>query len=371
MIRITTFQLYAILAILIGPFAFLEVPKRMLNLLHNNAWLATAAAIVPGLLIILMFEHIISKSTRPFPLLLEEHLGPIPGKILAFLYIPVFLVICAFTLRLFVDFVDSNVLPQTPLSIFIAAILLIGYLGIKSGFTQFARICEIIIYIELSFSFVILLLPLIQKPAVENILPVGFMNIKDFIAGTTSTATIMGRVFPVLTLAFFVKDRSTVGPTLRAVLYTFIMLMTLTTVVTTFQFGGDFASTLTFPTFTLVRMINIGDFLTNLDIFFIGIWILGIFGALTIPWFISCYTTQQLFRLKGYSFIAAPTALIIGVTSLLMSRNILELKVLTEHIMIYIYALFLIVIPFLVFLITLFKPPPDSILPEPPRLKEL
>ena len=77
MFRISHFQLYCILLLLVGPVAFLETPNILIIHLGCNAWLAAIGAIVPGILLAAMFQYIIKKSSQPFPLLLEEHLGKI------------------------------------------------------------------------------------------------------------------------------------------------------------------------------------------------------------------------------------------------------------------------------------------------------
>ncbi|HRX20236.1 MAG TPA: hypothetical protein P5273_00840, partial [Syntrophomonadaceae bacterium] len=88
--------------------------------------------------------------------------------------------------------------------------------------------------------------------------------------------------------------------------------------------------------------------------------VLGIFLVLTVAWFMACFTAQQMLGLKEYQFIAAPTSLIIGVLSILMSRNILELRILSFAIIPSLYLISFIFIPFIVWLFALFKPPTDS-----------
>ncbi len=66
----------------------------------------------------------------------------------------------------------------------------------------------------------------------------------------------------------------------------------------------------------MIRLARIGDFIQNLDIVFIAVWIMGIFGAVTIPWFMACFTTQKVFNLQDYRFLAAPSAVIIGILSI-------------------------------------------------------
>ncbi|HBK53190.1 MAG TPA: hypothetical protein DDZ44_04550, partial [Syntrophomonas wolfei] len=57
---------------------------------------------------------------------------------------------------------------------------------------------------------------------------------------------------------------------------------------------------------------------------------------------------------------AAPSSLIIGVFSILMGKNILELLAVSMHIIPLLYSFVFILLPFLLFLLTLFKPYPES-----------
>jgi spore germination protein KB len=140
-------------------------------------------------------------------------------------------------------------------------------------------------------------------------------------------------------------------------LLSYILLMSLITITTVVALGGQNSSLFTFPAFVAIRLVSIGDFIHNIDIIFIGVWIMGIFGVLSIWWFMACYTIQKVFNLHDYRFLAAPTALIIGITSILLSPNILELTLLTNKILAPVYYFFLLFIPLVVFVITLFKAP--------------
>ncbi len=89
-----------------------------------------------------MYEVIIKKSREPFPIMLEEHLGKIAGRLLGSVYIFIFLLTCAFNLRVFLEFMKMMVLPMTPISIFIGVILLVGFMAIKNGLSGVARYSE-------------------------------------------------------------------------------------------------------------------------------------------------------------------------------------------------------------------------------------
>lgn len=356
MYKISNFQLYTLMMSLLGPIAFLEMPKRLIPLVSNTAWLAAVTAIGPGTLIMAMFLYIIRKSSSPFPAMLEEHLGRWIGKILGFLYFLIFLLVCSYTVRLFVDFAETNVLPGTPISVHVMLLVILGYTAIKAGFENFTRVCEIVVVVGLGFSVLVLGLVFIQQVDFSHLLPLFYIKPKPFSLAVLSASSVVGRTLPILTLAFFSNNPAGIRSVFIKSLVTYIILISITTMAAIVMFGGEAASIYTFPTFSMIRIINIGEFVQNIDIAFIGIWILGIFAALTIPWFMACFTLQQVFNLKDYRFIAGPTALIIGVLTIQTADNILELDVLTTKIIPVTYSFFFIIIPFFVFLRLLFKP---------------
>lgn len=150
------------------------------------------------------------------------------------------------------------------------------------------------------------------------------------------------------------------------VLFSYIPFIILTVLGIIITLGTIPALDFIYPTFSMVRLARIGAFVQNIDILFIGIWVLGIFGAVTVPWFMACYITQKVFNLRDYRFLAAPSTLIIGVLSIAMAENNLEVTIWNTRIIPQLYLFFFILIPFLIFIITLFKPYPQNYTPEVP-----
>jgi spore germination protein (amino acid permease) len=337
------------------PVNLLIVPKVLTSYLGNNAWLAIIASLVPGTLIIYIYYSIIKKSLQPFPLLLEEHLGIIPGITLSFIYVFFFILASSLTLRIFVEFIESNVLPGTPISVFIGVMLITAFLGIKSGLTNIARMAELITYVGVPFTFLMIALTLTHNPDFGNLKPFAYMSSKGFASALIFATMPLLNMFPMLTL-FHHFQQNSFKPMFQ-VLLSYILLMSLITISTVVALGGQNSSLFTFPAFVAIRLVSIGDFIQNIDIIFIGVWIMGIFGVLSIWWFMACYTIQQVFNLHDYRFLAAPTALIIGATSIMLSPNILELNLLANRILAPVYYFFLLFIPLIIFLITLFKTP--------------
>jgi spore germination protein KB len=362
--RITNFQMYCIFLVFMGPAAILEQPHVIIHILANNSWLALIASLFPGLLLIAMYSYIIKKSSQPFPQLLCEHLGAIPGKVLGFFYIFVFMLVAAYTLRLFIEFMKMNVLPATPISVFIAVLLLIGFVTIKLGLEALARSSELVSFAGLPMTFVVIIIAIVGNFHPERLRPVFHVDSQTFMLGLLTCTTLIGKFAPVLMLGFFLPDKNRSYTVMKYLLYTYILLITLTTTGIIITRGALPSMNLTFPTFSMIRLARIGTFIQNIDIFFIGILIIGVFAAVAFPWLLACFTTQKILGLDDYRFLAAPSSLILGILAILIGSNNLEVVIWSKTIMPAVYAVSFILIPLLLFIAVLFKPGSDQNNPD-------
>jgi spore germination protein KB len=360
MIRINNLQIYCLLILVTVPSAFLITPAIVTELVSNNSWLAILAASIPATLLILMYIYILSKSSEPFPEMLVSCLGKVVGKIVGFLYIIMFLAGAAITLGIFISFIGSSIVPDTPLSVYIGLMLLVSYFALKTGLQNIARVSELLILFGLPLSFIILLISLLHNPDFKNLMPIAYISYKTFAYGTYEGFIILSNLVAVLVLAYFSTKREKIPSTLFYVLITYIALIALTAAITIMHFGPDYTDLSTFPIFKLVRGITIGDFIQNIDAAFIALWITGIFGSISVKWFLACYFTQQVFSLRDYRFIAAPSSVALGIMALMSGKNIVQLQITLAKVVPVIYSVFYIFIPLILFLILLFKPAPSA-----------
>ena len=364
---ISNFQIYCLILNSFTPLAFLIVPMVVIHDAHHGAWVAVLASALPSLLLVYVYMYIIRRTERPFPKLLEDCLGKIPGKIIGFIYILGFLFATCFTLSYFVSLIGSSITPATPLSVYFGAMLLAGYYALKTGLENISRLSEIITLLLFPIAVLLVFISMAQTPQFSFLTPVFHAGFANFSRGILYSFIIIGEMIPILTLAHFTNDRNRISRPLFAVVFIYIALMTVTTMAALMNFGPNYVNQIAFPTFKLIRSIAISDFINNIDIVFICVWITGIFTALTVKWFLTCYSIQQVFGLRDYRFLAAPTSVIIGFGTLLISRNILELQVIVHVLIPYIYGILFIIIPLLLFVVLLFQPaqPADSKLSSP------
>jgi spore germination protein KB len=72
------------------------------------------------------------------------------------------------------------------------------------------------------------------------------------------------------------------------------------TIMVLLVFGPNVSAKLRFPYFMLVRSIDILDFIQNVDIFVIFIWIFAVFAKISLYLFITSYEMANWFNVKNW-----------------------------------------------------------------------
>ncbi len=358
--QISNMQIFCLLSASLVPLAYLYVPMVTVHYANNGAWLAFLLSILPTSLLVYLYMYIIKKSTQPFPSILNEHFGKILGKVIGFLYVLVFFFTTVFSITYFTALISSSIVPDTPLSIYIGAVLLVSYSALKSGMENVARVLEIVMIFSLITGLFLVLLSLGQSANISELLPIIETSYWDFGSAMLYSFSISGELIAILTLAFFSNDRTRIGRPLIWVLTVYAILITLTIVAILMDFGPEYSNHIAFPSFKLVRSIKISDFIQNIDIIFISVLIIGIFASVCVKWFLACFSVQQIFNLRDYRFLAAPTSVIIGIAALMTGKNIVAIQIIVHQVLPYVYGVFYVLIPILVWLVLVFKPTPTQ-----------
>jgi spore germination protein KB len=360
---LSNLQLYCLLVLVTSPLGFLIAPMLVIHRHGRSAWLAMLAAVIPGALLVYILGYIVRISSHPFPKIYEVCLGKIVGKTIGLAYILMFLFTTSFTLAYFVALISSSIVPDTPLSVYIGAMLLVGYYALKTGLQNIARVAVVIIIFGLPLVFVLVTLGTFQNPDFSIVFPPQISSIGSFTTAVLHSFIVLGDIITILTLGFFAIDRSKLTGTLFKVLITFIILNTLTTAGVLMNFGPDLANLISFPTFKLVRSVTIGNFIQNIDVLFISLWIAGIMGSIMVKWFVLCFSIQEVFALRDFRFLAAPSSVVIGFVALMMGKNIVELQLIVHYLLPYLYSIFFVGLPLILYIILLFRTSRDQELP--------
>ncbi len=359
--KINTDQITSLLILLVFPLAYLVEVQVLTDLLLNNTWIIILASIIPGYFLYYMYGQIIIKNSNPFPELLNDNFGMIIGKAIALLYSFFFFLTCGYTVRVFVEFTKSNLLIHTPISVMILVFMFLGYVGNKNSITNLARLCHIVIAIVVPFFIIITLISLIQSFRLDNLQPFLYdLNWSDILVAFFCICGILGKGMVVFIFVNFIDFpvKLKIRSSLYKLLIIFILTQSIHVFTITSSIGVPLLNILSSPTLSLIRYTHIGDFVQNIEIFFVAFWIIGVFYSLSIFWFAGNFSLKLTFKLSDYRILSATTALLIALISILISPNNLGIYIWSSKIMPVLNGLFFIIIPLVLFVFSWFKPNP-------------
>ncbi|HEX3012389.1 MAG TPA: hypothetical protein VHQ70_10245, partial [Syntrophomonadaceae bacterium] len=89
-------------------------------------------------------------------------------------------------------------------------------------------------------------------------------------------------------------------------------------------------------------------------------WTLGIFATLTFLWYMSCYSIQKSLDLKDLRLIATPGSIIMGIVTVMLSSNVIELRFLYTRVFPIFHFFFFVIIPIIMAMVLAFKPTPAT-----------
>jgi spore germination protein (amino acid permease) len=315
--KITGWQLFWIVATAEVVMAVWLRISPAVEMAEQDAWLSMLLACVLGGAVTYLIVRVgMLHPGRSLAQFSQDLLGSWLGKAVTIPYFTAWFILSGDVLRSFADFIHLVLLDRTP--VWVLMIMILGaaiYLTATSGITGIGRFCEIagpVTIITLLLSFLLNA----GNAKWSNLLPVtGDASLSEMIRASFAPASFLGEAFVLLVLLSFVSNsRHILGKSMASVWFTGIML-TMATVMVLLVFGPAVAQELRFPYFMLVRSINILNFIQNLDIIVIFIWIFGVFAKVSLYLFVTSYEMAQCLRIKSWKrliWFSAPVIFIIA-----------------------------------------------------------
>ena len=237
--------------------------------------------------------------------------GKIIGKLISVFYIIFFGILVAYNYRQIVDFYLGYILSETPdYAIYIVLGLLCAY-AVSKGINTIAKTCLYTVAFAI-FSAVGTTLLMLGKMDFTNFLPIFESSAADFSLATYISACIpYCEIVWLLMVLPYVKSDKKIGK------YVYIslglsMLILLTITVRNISSLGASGAVFMESSFQSVRLINIGEFLTRMELFVALVVTASMFVKISILEFIFIKSFAQLFNLKTHKPYLLPfTALFI------------------------------------------------------------
>ncbi|MCJ8008408.1 endospore germination permease [Lederbergia wuyishanensis] len=291
---IFTFETGNIILLTVGP---------VMKEANQDIWISYLIASVLGVLIM----YIAVKTA----LLYQKHtliqyskliLGKWLGTVMTLFYFVQWYAVAGNILREFTDFTISMLLPKTPSWVFfITMLFLLVYVTFIGGIEGIGRCAEVFGPIII-FSVVILTSFTIKEFDITNLLPIfvdtGLISIWK---GALTPLSFLGEsaVMMLMLVSFMDKPENAMKSAISGLVCAAI-IVSIVAVCVLLVFGPEISGDLRHPAFDLVSYLSVMDFIQNLDIIGMLVWILSVFIKLSVYFFLSCYGTAQLLKIKDW-----------------------------------------------------------------------
>lgn len=246
------------------------------------------------------------------------------GKTVSWLYSLYFLYISAVLLRTFAAFF-AIIMTSTPLMVFLITPLLVSSFAIRGGLEVVAKYSQIILLTLVSlflFDFILLL----KDIDLANLLPFLDIPISEMLLATQSVAaTPFGEAVVFLMFINLVRNFSDAGRCMKKS-FLFVGGLLLLYTVRTVAVLGSYSTISTYPAISTLRIINVGEVLTRLEVLLAVIFLALGFVKVSICYFAAVLGAAQLLKMRSYTPLILPIgALLFSISLLLYDQYIFDI----------------------------------------------
>lgn len=277
------------------------------------------------------------------------------GKLVSIFFIGYFLNYTAIALAQFSIFLTTAIMPETPFLFFILTLALVSAYAIHKGLEVIGRLAEFFAPLIL-FAIISIFILLVKDMDLKSLTPVMEKGMIPILQGGTIYSARSLEVLGLAMLLSYLNERRKV----KAIFIISFALISLFFVIITLPvlmvLGLQEAKTATFPFFSAIRLINLGDFIERIEAFHMAIWILGIFLKVSLYYYLTVLGLGQLFNLKDYKPVILPLGTIIIPLTILISPSLVELQEFTTYKIFAWYSSFhILLLPSLLLLIAIIR----------------
>lgn len=322
--KISSHQLFALtVCVGIGPVIIL-VPALAATMAKQDAWSGALLTPAYGILVIWMYYFLGSQyPSMTLVDILKTIFGKYIGSIAAFSFIFLwFHTLYSFPWHLS-NFITTQSMPETPNRVinmvFVIVIVVAEYYGIET----IGRFCELALYFILILFFLSMLLVL-PNVNIENLLPVFEKGITPIFNSSMGLSCYI--TFPAIVLMmiypFNINNLSEAKKSLFKGYLLANVVNFITILISILVLGSGVVASYQYPTYTLVKEINVFIIFSRFEAGIAAIWISSTLIISMVFFHAVVIGFSQLFGLKNYKIIVIPLGIIILVMSEVIFPNI-------------------------------------------------
>lgn len=275
---------------------------------EKDAWIAATIVMMCGYAIYGL--HIYLAGRHPNLTLIQmcaALLGKWGGGVFSFIFLAFFLQVSVLLMRGFAEVLNTAIMPETPVTVFIVFITFAAVFCVSQGLEAIVRANSITLLITLAS--LLLIVVLVAKEAhIDGLRPMLEQGWGPVWNRTIVPIAWTGEVILLTMLFPHVSDKKNVLKyALWANTVSGVLLIVLAVMVVS-VFGGQEAKNLTLPVFSLTRMVSIAQFLERIEAVMVAVWISLLLTKISIYLYAGVTGVGQWLALKSYKFLIVPLA---------------------------------------------------------------
>lgn len=237
--------------------------------------------------------------------ILEKVFGKILGKAMATLYFLYFLCLISFNLSDISVYFVGLVMQDMPQAVIIVVIALTCAYAVKKGMGSLAKICELSIAFGI-FTPVITFLLLLGNMDFSNFRPVLEMPLSSYVHPLGLLVLVpFGEAVVILMMGPYINEKKKLGMYtiggLSIVLMIFLIIGLRNTAVL-----GSITKVYPYPSFHTVRVVDIADFLTRIELLIALVVSIASFVKISVLYYASVKSISQILHVGSYSSLILP-----------------------------------------------------------------
>jgi spore germination protein KB len=305
----------------------LVVPAGLASTAKQDAWIGALVGVCFGWLILWSYATLWRLyPNKTFVGICEAALGKFFGKILSLVFVFYSFIGASTVLFYLGNFFKIQFIPQTPIVFINALFAIIIVMGIRLGIEVISRTAELLMpwFIIL---FCVLVFTLTPEIKTENLQPIFESGVKPLIGAGLSFA---GTAYFPLIFLFAIIPNVLNPEQARKIFYRAALIgglcVVLVTLLCILILGTNITSRSMFPSFTLVRKINLGNFLQRIEAIMAGLWFITTYYKTTLYFFSGVSSLGEILKLKDYRPLALPLGMILVLYSLIVYPDIVYMQ---------------------------------------------
>jgi len=277
------------------------------------------------------------------------------GIIIGLLYVWFFIHFTAITICQYCFFLNSAVMPETPMLFFIITLVLLGMYMTYSGIEVICRVSELIFPVII-IAILAITLSLVNEMDFNLLKPVMETGMAPLLFDGYTTASRTVEILVIAMLLPYLNDKQKAKKVIVLSYVLIVIFFVIISILILITFGADLGKTLMFPIFDVIRLISLGGFYERVESIHMAIWILGGLIKISMYLYLATLGLSQSLNLNSYKPVVIPMGVFLVVLTFLISESIIELRNFTSSDIFNPYALvYIIIIPMILFLISIVR----------------